>query len=93
MQDRSPLPEPTADCAAIRALIDDVVADEADTVSVARVEAHAARCASCRFALAHSRAYRRAMRRVGRNERAPGGLRERALGLLHETRDPRGPRP
>ncbi len=93
MLDRSPQHEASGDCAAIRALIDDVVADEADTVSVARVEAHAARCAACRFALAHARAYRRAMRRVGRNERAPATLRDRALGLLHETRESRGPRP
>ncbi len=70
-----------------------MVADEADAVSVARVEAHAARCAGCRFALAQARAYRRALRRAGRNERAPASLRERAVSLLHETRDPRGPRP
>lgn len=89
MQDTLPLNDPGADCAAIRALVDDVVAQEADAVTVARVEAHTARCASCRFAMAAARAYRRAMRRVGASERAPQGLRDRVLGLLHETRGPR----
>jgi anti-sigma factor (TIGR02949 family) len=93
MQDTLPLNDLGADCAAIRALVDDVVAQEADAVTVARVEAHAARCAGCRFTLAAARAYRRALRRVGASERAPSELRDRVLGLLHETRDPRGPRP
>jgi anti-sigma factor (TIGR02949 family) len=93
MHDTLPQNDRGADCAAIRLVIDDVAAHEADAVTVARVDAHAARCPSCRFALAAARAYRRAMRRVGASERAPQGLRERALGLLHETRDPRGPRP
>lgn len=93
MQDTLSLNDPAADCAAIRALVDDVVAQEADAVTVARVEAHAARCAACRFALAAARAYRRAMRRVGASERAPQGLRDRVLDLLYETRETRGPRP
>ncbi len=93
MLGRSPEPESHYDCAAIRALVDDVVAGEADALSVARVEAHASTCSGCRFAMAQARAYRRAMRRVGRSERAPGELRQRALDLLHETREPRGPRP
>ena len=92
-QASSPQPEAKRDCAAILALVDDVVAMDADAVSVARVEAHAAHCAACRFALASARAYRRAMRRVGSSERAPQRLRERALDLLHETREPRGLRP
>lgn len=93
MHDTLPQNDRGADCAAIRLVIDDVVAHEADAVTVARVETHATRCPSCRFALAAARAYRRAMRRVGASERAPQGLRDRALGLMHETRDPRGPRP
>ena len=90
-QDTLP-PNRNADCAAILALVDDVVAQEADAVSVARVDAHAAHCARCRRALAAARAYRRAMRRVGASERAPDSLRERVLGHLHETREQRGPR-
>lgn len=93
MQDTLPRNDAGADCAAIRALVDDVVSGEADAVSVARVDAHAAQCPPCRFALAHARAFRRAMRRVGQSERAPQSLRQRAIGLLHETRDSRGPRP
>ncbi|WKW13081.1 zf-HC2 domain-containing protein [Pseudogemmatithrix spongiicola] len=93
MQDTLPPTDPTADCTAIRAHVDDVVAQEADAVTVARVEAHAARCAACRHVMAAARAYRRAMRRVGASERAPATLRERAITLMHETRDPRGPRP
>lgn len=92
MQDTIPLNDASADCAPIRLLIDDVVAQEADAVSVARVDAHAARCAACRHALAAARAYRRAMRRVGASERAPQELRERMQGLLQQERDPRGPR-
>lgn len=93
MQDTLPPTDPTAGCAAIRAHVDDVVAQEADAVTVARVEAHAARCAECRHVLAAARAYRRAMRRVGASERAPSAVRERAITLMHETRDSRGPRP
>lgn len=92
MHDSLPLNDPGADCADIRTLVDDVVAAEADAVTVARVETHAARCAACRFALAAARAYRRAMRRVGASVRAPQGLRDHVHGLLHETREPRGPR-
>ncbi|HRN54025.1 MAG TPA: hypothetical protein PK788_11045, partial [Gemmatimonadaceae bacterium] len=81
-----------ADCAPIRLLIDDVVAQEADAVSVARVDAHTARCAACRDALAAARAYRRAMRRVAAAERAPQELRARLQGLLQQAQDPRSPR-
>ena len=93
MQDTLPPHEPSGECAEIRAHVDDVVAQEADAVTVARVETHAARCPACRRALAASRAYRRAMRRVGASERAPSTLHTRVLGLMQETRDPRGPRP
>lgn len=93
MQDKLPPHELSGDCAEIRAHVDDVVAQEADAVTVARVEAHAARCPSCRLALAAARAYRRAMRRLGVSERAPSTLHTRVLGLMHETRDQRGPRP
>lgn len=93
MQDTLPLKDPEADCAAIRAHVDDVVAMEADAVTVARVDAHAARCAACRRVIAAARAYRRALRRVGASERAPATLRHRAIDLMHETRESRGPRP
>lgn len=93
MQDRLPLTDSEADCAEIRAHVDDVVAMEADAVTMARVDAHASRCAACRHVLAAARAYRRALRRVGASERAPATLRHRVLDLMHETRDPRGPRP
>jgi anti-sigma factor (TIGR02949 family) len=93
MQDTLPPHEHSGDCAEIRAHVDDVVAQEADAVTVARVEAHAARCASCRRVLAASRAYRRAMRRIGAAERAPSTLHARVLGIMQETREPRGPRP
>lgn len=87
-----PLP-PMADnpsCDAYLSVLDDVVADEVDTVTLARFESHLAGCPNCRFALAQARTYRRLMRRVGAGMRAPSSLRERAVDLL---RAPRGPQP
>lgn len=84
-----PIPADSS-CASFRRLLDDLVAEEADAVTVARVEAHAAECVGCRMALAAARAYRRAMRRVGNATRASAALRDRVLGLLRE--DP-GSRP
>jgi anti-sigma factor (TIGR02949 family) len=93
MQDTLPPHEPHSGCAEIRAHVDDVVAGEADAVTVARVETHAARCPGCRLTLAAARAFRRTMRRVGASERAPDALRGRVLDLMQETRDSRGLRP
>jgi predicted anti-sigma-YlaC factor YlaD len=84
-----PLADGGADCAAIRLVLDDVVAGEADEVTFARVEAHLATCASCRFVQAQARAYRRTMRRVGQAERAPSATREHAMELMRESRGPR----
>ncbi len=86
-----PLADGDADCAAIRLVLDDVVAGEADALTLARVEAHVAKCSGCRFAEAQARAYRRTMRRVGQAERASASLRERALELMRAPRDSRGP--
>lgn len=77
-------------CETYRRVLDDLVADEVDAVSLARAEAHLARCEDCRFALAQARSYRRMMRRVGQGMRAPGSLRDRAVDLM---RKPRGPQP
>jgi len=77
-------------CAAYRRVLDDVVADEVDAVTLARFEAHLAVCPECRFALAQARTYRRLMRRVGTGMRAPSSLRDRAVELM---RTPRGPQP
>lgn len=90
MQDSHSPHSDGAGCAAYRPLLDDVVAEEVDAVTVARVEAHLSRCADCRRALASARAYRRAMRRVGVAERASDALRGRAVQIAHDTRDLRG---
>jgi len=86
-----PHPQKASDtpCAAYRALFDDIAADESDAMTLARVESHAAGCATCRFALAAARAYRRAMRRMGDAVCASGSLRDRALGVLREVRGSR----
>lgn len=82
MHDRHSQYELSADCAAVRGAVVDVVAGEADAATEARVMAHTRRCTGCRFALDTARAYRQAMRRVGDAERAPQELRERIRGLL-----------
>ena len=78
-----------APCATHRAQFDGIAAEESDAMTLARVEAHAVACAACRLALAAARAYRRAMRRVGDAVRAPGALRQRALGVLRQVRGSR----
>jgi len=88
MKGTLPLADGGADCAAIHLALDDVVAGEADALTLARVEAHVANCPRCRFAQAQARAYRRAMRRVAQTERAPSTLRDRALELVRESRGP-----
>ncbi len=70
-------------------MLDDVVSAEADALSAARAEAHAAECTPCRLALAAARAYHRTMLRVGGAVRATATLRDRALGLLREVRGSR----
>lgn len=84
------LSDHTLPCAEYRRVLDDVVADEVDAVSLVRAEAHMARCEDCRFALAQARSYRRMMRRVGQGARAPSSLRDRAVALI---RGPRRPQP
>lgn len=91
MHDTLHQPPPASSCAGFRSHLDDVVAEEADAVTLARVEAHAAVCVGCRMALAAARAYRRAMRRVGEAARASATLRERVLGTLREVRGSRQP--
>lgn len=76
-------------CASFRALVEDVAFDASDEVTVARAEAHAAQCASCRLALAAARGYRRAMSRIGDAVRATESLRERALHVLRGVRGSR----
>ena len=88
MIDSLPALDDTVSCAAYRRVLDDIVADEVDAADLARAEAHLARCADCRFAFAQARAYRRMMRRVGQGVRAPGALRNRAVDLSREPRDP-----
>jgi predicted anti-sigma-YlaC factor YlaD len=82
MIDSLPLMDAEASCAAYRRVLDDIVADEVAGAALAQTEAHLARCAVCRFALAQARTYRRMMRRVGQGMRAPNSLRDRVLGLL-----------
>lgn len=88
-----PLHDDAASCAAYRPVLDDLVAGEVDAVTQARVEAHLATCAACRFALAQARAYRRMTLRAGHGERASPALRDRALELMRDVRNPRGPEP
>lgn len=89
MTDSAPSLDDIVSCATYRRVLDDIVADEVDAVVLAQAEAHLARCADCRFALAQARTYRRVMRRVGQGVRAPSSLRERAVDL---SRAPRGPK-
>lgn len=77
------LERPT-DCAAVQNVLDNLITDEADALTVARVESHAAHCPPCRHALTAARAYRRTMRRVGGCERAAPALRSRVVELLRQ---------
>lgn len=89
MQDPLRISDLPDDCAAFRSQLDDLTAEEADAMTAARADAHAAGCAACRHALASARAYRRAMRRLGDTTRAPSSLRARAQEVLRELRGPR----
>lgn len=74
-------------CTAFRAVLDDLVADESDAVTMARADAHVATCAACRLALASARAYRRRMRRAGDADQAPTALAARARQIAQQVRD------
>lgn len=89
MQDTRSPKDPESPCAAFAAMLDDVVSAQTDALAVARAEAHAADCPSCRLALTAARVYRRTMLRVGAAVRASAALRERAFGVLREVRGSR----
>lgn len=64
-----------------------LVADgEADSLSVARTEAHARVCRACARALASARALRARLGRAGAAERMPDAARERVLQRLRGVR-------
>jgi len=76
----------TLPCPVFHALFDDVVANAADALTVARVESHTQECRPCRLAMGTARAYRRAMQRVGTAARASSPLRARVLDSLRGVR-------
>lgn len=77
----SPRPDPS-DCSLFHAALDAVVDGEADTLRVARTEAHAQACAPCARRLAAARAYKRRLRQAGEGERAPAELRDAVLAAM-----------
>jgi hypothetical protein len=79
----------TGTCLTLRAHLDEIVAEAADSITVARAAAHADACPPCRVALASAEAYRQMMQRVGAAVRASDALRERVLATLHGERGSR----
>jgi len=79
-------PTPDEGCRSARTALDAVVDGEADALSVARVESHAAGCADCARALAAARGHRRRLRRLGDTARMPDEARDRVLHLLRGIR-------
>lgn len=77
--------EPDA-CAAFRDATVPVADGEADTLTTARVEAHAVSCDACRSALEAARALRARLRSIGASERAPVGFRQQLQDLLRGVR-------
>lgn len=77
---------PLEGCTAFLAALDAVVDGEADTLSVARSEAHAAACVACAHRLAAARAYRERLRQVGERSAATNALRERVRRILQAVR-------
>ena len=73
-------------CAAFRAAVGPVADGECDTLTTARVEAHAVSCAACHAALESARARRIRLRAVGDGERAPAGFRQQLQDLLRGVR-------
>lgn len=86
MLDPVPADRPTDACAAFRDAIDPVADGECDTLTTARVEAHAVSCASCHSVLETARARRARLRAVGDGERAPSGFRQQLQDLLRGVR-------
>ena len=77
---------PLEGCTAFLAALDAVVDGAADTLSIARSEAHAAACVACAHRLAAARAYRERLRLVGERSEATRSLRERVHQILQAVR-------
>ncbi len=83
----TPSPAPTEPaCASFLAALDAALDGEADQLSVARTEAHAAQCPPCAARLREARRYRARLRQLGEREQAPASLRERVQALLRGMR-------
>lgn len=77
---------PLEGCTAFLAALDAVVDGAADTLKMARSEAHAWACVGCAHRLAAARAYRERLRLVGERSEATTALRERVRRILEAVR-------
>lgn len=80
---------PLEGCHAVHAVLHAVVDGEADALSIARTEAHAAGCGACAGLLALARARRARLQRIGERTHAPETLRTRVHGILQAVRGSR----
>ncbi len=76
-------------CSAVHAVLHAVVDGEADALSVARTEAHAANCGACAGLLALARAQRARLQQLGGRTHVPEALRTRVHGILQAVRGSR----